>query len=258
MKWNNKKTKRVETFTPSEEGIIEFINLEDTMHLIPQRISIPKWYKDVPPYAKLFKAAEHKDMTVKMCVPVLDALTIGYQFVTAYDYTFSYNKETNESNFTGPANAMDKKPITMHSMDQVSTLSLSPEYINYVYKWSNSWLIKTPPGYSCLFTHPLDGVEAPFKTLDGVVDTDKFFLSVLFPFLMKNTFEGTIPAGTPIVQVIPFKRDNWKMKVTNNISDELKTNVEAEKNFYMARQYNDGKLDPGIYKREYRTKKMYQ
>ena len=26
---------------------------------------------------------------------------------------------------------------------------------------------------------------------------------------MKEDFEGVIPAGTPIIQIIPFKRENW-------------------------------------------------
>lgn len=258
MIWNKKRNKRTESFTPSEDGVIEFINIDGMNFLTPQKISVPQWYKDLPPFAKLYESSEHEDMTAKKCIPVLDALTMGYQLVTTEDYTFSYNKESGESSFTGPSELMNAKPISMHPLSQISTISLSPEYINYAYKWTNSWLIKTPPGYSCLFTHPLDGVEAPFKTLDGVVDTDKFFMPVLFPMLMKNNFEGVIKAGTPVVQIIPFKRDNWQMKVTKHSSDELRTNAEAEKAFYMSLQYKDGIPNPGIYKREYREKKMYQ
>jgi hypothetical protein len=44
-------------------------------------------------------------------------------------------------------------------------------------------------------------------------------------------FEGLIPKGTPIAQVIPFKREDWQMKIgskeelieQNNITQKLQT-----------------------------------
>jgi hypothetical protein len=33
-----------------------------------------------------------------------------------------------------------------------------------------------------------------------------------FPFFIKENFEGLIKEGTPIVQFLPFKRDNWKLE----------------------------------------------
>ena len=66
------------------------------------------------------------------------------------------------------------------------------------------------------------------------------------------------PAGTPVVQIIPFKRTNWTMKVNEDLSKDLETNYHAEKTFYMSEQYNkDGSPNPGKYKREYRVKKRY-
>jgi hypothetical protein len=46
-------------------------------------------------------------------------------------------------------------------------------------------------------------------------------------------FEGLIPKGTPVAQVIPFKRDKWKMKIgskkeieeQNKISTKLTTKI---------------------------------
>jgi hypothetical protein len=50
--------------------------------------------------------------------------------------------------------------------------------------------------------------------MEGVVDTDTYNAPVNFPFVLKNVnFEGLIPAGTPIAQVIPFKREEWKMQI---------------------------------------------
>jgi hypothetical protein len=49
--------------------------------------------------------------------------------------------------------------------------------------------------------------------LPAIVDTDKHTTPVNFVFSLNNSnFEGLIPAGTPMVQVIPIKRNVWKMK----------------------------------------------
>jgi hypothetical protein len=53
-----------------------------------------------------------------------------------------------------------------------------------------------------------------FTVLPGIVDTDSYTGIINFPFVLNNLFwEGIIPAGTPIVQAIPFKRDRFKMKM---------------------------------------------
>jgi dUTPase len=50
--------------------------------------------------------------------------------------------------------------------------------------------------------------------LPGVVDTDKYYEAIAFPFNLKDkNFEGMLEAGTPIAQVIPFKRESYSMEV---------------------------------------------
>lgn len=253
------KKNRKNVNDPSKEGVIEFINIDQQVFLKPQRIDLPAWYKDLPIFTKLREHDQIEDFTVKRCIPVLDALTTGYHLVTTVDYHFKYNPETGESEISGDLDVLSNKPITMHPVTQLGNTELSPEYIRYAYKWGNSWLIKTPPGYSCMFVHPLDGIHLPFKTLDGVVDTDKYIMPVLFPFLMKNNFEGTIPAGTPVVQIIPFKRDDWKMVVTNKIDHELHHQYDGERIEYeKGRYHEDGTPAGGMYKRDYRVKKRYR
>ena len=35
------------------------------------------------------------------------------------------------------------------------------------------------------------------------------FLPINLPFFLKEGFEGIIPKGTPIAQIMPFKREPW-------------------------------------------------
>jgi hypothetical protein len=77
----------------------------------------------------------------------------------------------------------------------------------------NPWSIRTPDGYSALFVQPFHR-ESIFAILPGIVDTDTYFAPVNFPFVLNDVaFEGLIPKGTPIAQVIPFKRESWTMAI---------------------------------------------
>jgi len=267
MIWKNKIQKRANTRTASSEGVIEFINLDRVVegemsgkpdYITPAKITLPEWYRKLPITDKLFEKDKIEDLTAKRCIPILDAMTTGYHMVTTSDYYFNYDKEKEEGSFSGREDIISQKPISMHPLSQLSTAKLSPEFIEYAYKWGNTWTIKTPPGYSCIFTNPLNGFESPFYTLDGVVDTDTYFQPILFPFLMKKGFEGLIPAGTPIVQIIPFKRDDWTMKINNNFSQDLFDTYSSEKNLYESQRYDKEKKPlGGMYKRDYRVKKKY-
>jgi len=76
----------------------------------------------------------------------------------------------------------------------------------------NPWAIKTPKGYSVLIIQPMHR-EAPFTILPAIVDTDNYKAPINFPFVMNDkNWEGLIPTGTPIAQIIPFKREQWKME----------------------------------------------
>ena len=90
-------------------------------------------------------------------------------------------------------------------------------------KFINKWLIKTPPGYSCLFVHPMNRYdEDRFKIIEGIVDTDTYISTINFPFiLLKRDKQFLIKKGDPMVQVIPFKRESWKMVIKGKKSQDL-------------------------------------
>jgi len=255
-KWNKKKPT-----DPSSDKNIDFIfidsNFEDSLLEVKRGSDvIPEWYKKISATALLHKNDKKEDLTIKRCIPVLDAFTSGYYLVTTRDINFKYDKEKNESSFSG--NQINKSHITMHPFVQIENIDLSPEFIKYAFKWGSSYLIKTPKGYSCLFTHPLNATGLPFYTLAGVVETDTYFQPVLFPFLMKNNFEGIIPKGTPVVQVIPFKRNNWKYNIINNVSKKFKHQKEIISKQYESERYDkNGNVTGGMYKKDYRKKKRY-
>lgn len=163
--------------------------------------NIPEWFKNIDPVIE-------NNMTIKRCVPVLDAFTTGYIFKTSADVF--YDNETKRFIDNGISDT-----VTYHKDFQLDGWSFDENVEPHPYKWINKFHLKTPKGYSTLFTHPLNRGDLPFITMSSVVDTDRFPLSVQFPFFIKKGFHGLIPAGTPIIQAIPIKRENWESDYGN-------------------------------------------
>jgi hypothetical protein len=254
MRWNKKSPKDT-----ALEGNIDFILVDteaDDKFLEVKKASdvTPQWYKDLPGLALLRKNDTKKDLTAKRCIPILDAFNSGYVLVTTEDYVFA--KKENSYSFTG-SKSISRKSIEMHPWTQLGDIMLSQEFIPHAFKWSNQYLIKTPPGYSCVFTHPLNHFDSPFHSMSGVVDTDTYIMPVLFPFIMKDNFEGLIPKGTPVIQIIPFKREDWKSNIYDKVSPVFKAKKEDSRIEYESERYINGEAAGGMYKRDYRKKKRY-
>jgi hypothetical protein len=146
--------------------------------------------------------------TVKTCMPFLDSLTAGYIIPFDQDYVV----DPIETDFTGwPANRKPLDDFGFHNKAQLpeSWKKFSGDNAG---KFMNKWLIKTPPGYSCLFIKPMNRIEERFDIIPGIVDTDTYINTINFPFILrKRDKQFLIKKGEPMIQVIPFKRDSWKM-----------------------------------------------
>lgn len=212
-------------FTNTSNYLIE--NIEP----VPAKKVIPEWYKNTLSH----RNKENKKMpdgngvteqTIKRCMPVFDALTAGYIISTYVDVYVSFVEGKHWFEWA----AFDA--VTFHTNDQAPNYPQSRD--EPFPKWQNLWSIKTSPGTSCLFIPPVHR-ESPFAILEAVVDTDSYDHNINFPFIMKDSnFEGLIPAGTPMVQVIPFQRNQWKMKIGGELEKEraTKTALSLKQHFF--------------------------
>jgi hypothetical protein len=200
---------------------------------IPTKLNIPEWYKQL----------DHtiSQQTIKGCVPFLDTLTSGYLLKMPQDFYLRHNVDnqdkTQKDSFhkwglDNWANLLVAKSINLNSgVDVHSTKQLGEcPYIEKnknlpFYKIYNPWKIKTPKGYSCLLVPPLNNTDDRFSIIPGIVDTDTFLNEINFPIVINGDkyqeLDTTIKKGTPYVQVIPFKRDNWKMSIKSRSSKEI-------------------------------------
>lgn len=123
----------------------------------------------------------------------------------------------------------DNKPIEGHDWSQVGDLCDLKKFKigKTLLKFTNPWSIKTPKGWSVQFKNPSNNWSNNIHILEGVVDTDEYILPVNFPFVWTGSEEGEwiIPKGTPLVQVIPFKRTPMDVKVgIYNLKKEAELN----------------------------------
>ena len=75
---------------------------------------------------------------------------------------------------------------------------------------------------------PLNNSDDRFSIISGIVDTDTFSNEINFPIVLNGdkypVLETTIKKGTPYVQIIPFKRNHWKMKIKSNTPKDIQKN----------------------------------
>jgi hypothetical protein len=172
-------------------------------HPKPASRYIPEEFKKL----QRFKEGNLHIKTIKTCVPFLDSLTMGYIIPFDQDYVID---PTEEDFSVVPAN-LEQNDFGFHNQAQLPADWQKTAGEN-AGKFHNKWLIKTPPGYSCLFIKPMNRVESRFDIISGVVDTDTYINVINFPFVLnKRDEQFLVKKGEPMVQVIPFKRESWKM-----------------------------------------------
>jgi hypothetical protein len=217
---------------------------QDLYPPIPASKLLPEWYKNLESYISGKRKPDGNagtNATAKKCIPIFDAITAGYLILSPADV---YVSQKNGVPFYEWSRF---ELIAFHPVEQAPNHPNRNGHIEYP-KWINPWAIKTPKGYSCLFTAPKHRYN-PFTILDGIVDTDNYGAQVNFPFVLNDiNFEGMIPAGTPIAQVIPFKRDSFELEIGKYSEVELahKTVNKLKTKFFDS------------YKTQFWTKKEYK
>lgn len=196
----------------------------------PSSSFLPEWYKKQDKYSDGVKRVQPDtgtyNHTVKACMPVFDAISAGYIFTLSGDVNF-YKDDSGNINSSWSTELSGL--ITHHPTQQYDMYSIPPEFDPIGLKFMQPWIVQTPPGYSCLFISPLYRDDLPFYTLPSVVDTDKHPVSVNFPFFLRKDFTGILPEGTPIMQIIPFRREEWNSEVSLDTSGELEKKWQIAK-----------------------------
>ena len=214
---------------------------------IPAVQGMPDWFKSLP--LRTFNPSMGEEsFTVKKCPPFIDAMTSGFLIPLATDLEvrdgeFSWNFELPK----GLEGEYSHSPIDFHDASQAAGTPFSNED-RFIIKFNNFWTIEAPPGFSLLFTHPVNRSDLPFTTLTGLVDADTFHLSpVHFPARWNDAdFNGVLPKGTPVAQCLPVKREVWSAVFEELSTDGIRRMMETQ---------DATDRESGVYRRQFRAPK---
>ncbi|HEV7249643.1 MAG TPA: DUF6065 family protein [Shinella sp.] len=166
------------------------------------KTALPDWFRKLPAIDETQVSPTNSGITVKRCMPFLDAMATGWVIGLAA----SVRMEISDGGKTVDCGwDFDRTLVSNHASHQVAG---NPREPLPPCKFHNYWTIRTPPGWSCLFVPPLNRPNGVFEVVAGVVDTDTYQSEIHFPFFATGE-DGLhmLERGTPIVQVIPFRRD---------------------------------------------------
>jgi hypothetical protein len=212
----------------------------------PARNYQPDWYKKLSAFFEnrpTFSVEGTVNKTLKHCQPFADSLNAGYIMETWQDIHFSFS-ENGEYTYSFPTD-----PPIIATRDRVS-MDMGQDFYPIEFVFHSAWMPELPKGWSMLYVHPLNRPELPFFVPSGIIDSDKYVVSSeksSLPFYMKKGFSGILPAGTPLMQLIPIKREDWVSKKMP--FDEAKRNASIYKT--LSKFW-------GGYKKHFWSKKSYK
>ena len=182
--------------------------------------SLAHWYKDMDRYA------DDGQSTYKNCVPMFDAVTAGYVFTTPCDILFQ------ESDGKLEARVLDDRHLDfVEQRAPMANFYHPPGFYEDHFAWLPRWATSLAPGYSALYLTPINRFDLPFWNTTGVIDNDKITTPGRVPFFVRRGFTGVLPAGTPFMQVIPFKRESWTATAVQQTPGQIGRNLKRAMRF---------------------------
>ncbi|WP_035484364.1 hypothetical protein [Geminicoccus roseus] len=208
--------------------------------------ALPGWLRAMPATAPDAETG-NPVRTLKHCPPLIDALGLGYLILLPVDVrvergpAFSWDWSPPATGLEG----LSRSPLSFHVAAQGQGAPFARPERRFL-KFQNFWTIATDPGVSILVTHPLNRPDLPFDTLAGVVDTDRYGDGLIhFPAIWRDDgFKGVLPRGTPVAQIVPFRREPLDATIGTLTPDQAQATDRL-------RQALD--QETGIYRRHHRA-----
>lgn len=216
-----------------------WLNAESKSIPGPSIKHIPDWYLEADRYAKMPDGSYAecpeggKVPSWKACPAIYDILGTGYFLKTPCDIEF-----------INVSNRVYAKILDPRYQDFIQYRNPMPGfnhpegYEDTHFAWYPDWAPSVPEGYSILYSQPFNRFELPFLNTSGIVDNDSVDLPGTVPFFLRKGWLGTIKEGTPFLQLLPFKRDNWESEAV--ILDEKEIVRRNLKNNKIFRKKNGG------------------
>lgn len=183
----------------------------------------------LPDHWKKMPSTVNGQDSVRKCPGIHDWLLAGY-IIPAWTDIVVHQSEDLGSNGTlsnGNIGAGSHPPY------QCLDLLVEKSHFTGTVKLPGTWSIKTAPGWSIMLVPLWYWHNQPWEALPGIIHSDNHHNEVNLNFVMKSKDPVVnIPAGTPLVQVIPFKRDSVQAV------SRAKTDADIKRHGIILRMYN--------------------
>jgi hypothetical protein len=206
----------------------EIEELKHSLPVVPAHKFWPEWFKNqrptIPGNEKKYAS------TVRKCPAILDTLSMGYIIPLWCDFKLARINE--DLGYMVPPDVGELFQMGTHAGGQIDSFPFDDDTFKGSAKFYNPWKISTPPGYSVLVTHPFYHENNNLRTLDGVIDTDVYHEAHINTFFTgPDNEEILFPKGMPIAQIIPFKRENYKMETIvgdcNSLTNRVRRFIDS-------------------------------
>ena len=215
----------------------------------PARNYLPEWYKKMNAFDTKkpeFNEYGGVNFNVKMCMPFADSFSAGY-IQESWQDIYIESEQLEDGSFNIKY-FYPTKPEIISYRNEVS-IPTSDKFYNAEFVFHPAWVPELPSGWSMLYVNPFNRMDLPFNFLSGIVDADKFKQSEYksnIPFYINKPFSGLVPKGTPLIQMIPIKRESWSSEISSfNENEQAKITEKVRQHFW------------GGYKKMFWQKKEY-
>ncbi len=224
----------------------KFEPLLDLYKPLPANKFLPDWYKKMGRgdllESELAETPE-ETVTAKKCPAIQDILTEGivlpmwgnFFFKTLYDEEGNaVNQKWNISTAKAYGENADSM-IGFHTYPQTKGWNVNRTLDGALLKMACPWKFIVPKGYSLLYIDPFYHFRQDIRLLSGLVEADKWGL-ITFPFEFINTDKFMIEAGSPMVQVVPIKRETLEIVSRYGTDEEYKHNDDMLKKYHVSQK----------------------
>ena len=207
-------------------------NICNAYPLVPAKKIEKSWWKIMKTHYDIFLSNTRKEFksilpTMKYCPGIYDFINCGYTVPAWQDFEF-FLEDNGNIKWRIPDTLDNAYIIKVHDESQHKGCPMSTGTKGLL-KIATPWMIDTPEGYSTIFTKPFYDHPKGFDVCPGILDTDMDLLtnkqiSIFIRIDVKNEVIR-INAGQPLLQLIPFKRENFSYEICEP-TEEFKTMVK--------------------------------
>jgi len=213
---------------------------------VPARAVLPDWLRGMAP--RVLSPLHGREIrTVKQCPPFVDAMAQGFMVLLPCDLRVQAGRFSWD--WPLPPLTVAQHPASPLSFHAAAQLQGLPGHDGHsaAIKFNSFWTIQTEPGWSLFAMHPVNREDLPFRTLSGLVDSDRFVdAGINFPALWRDPgFDGVLPRGTPVAQCLLLPREPMTLTVQPFSADEAAC---------YAALVAEVLQQPGVYRRRFRVK----